>query len=179
MKYTACYCEENIWHLCADPAVTDNDADIRVVWVSSLHQVCPIWCQRTAPGADEPVWWDYHVFLLSHKSGNWLVWDLDTSLGLPVAAQTYFARAFKQPMPLHPVFRVMDADYYRREFSSDRSHMQGPDGKWMSPPPEWPAVVRDDLTFAAMRDMHDNRHGERLSLDEMERLVSGPIRHQP
>ena len=180
MKYTACYCEENIWHLCADPVVTganndaDNNADHKVVWVSSLQQVCPIWHQRSA-ATGEPVWWDYHVFLLSRTGEQWLVWDLDTSLGLPVEAPVYFAAAFKRPMPLQPVFRVMDASDYRRDFSSDRSHMQNGDGSWMSPPPVWPAIVREDLTFTAMRDMHDNRFGVRLSLDEIERLISGGI----
>jgi hypothetical protein len=170
MKYTASYCEENVWYLCADPAVSAIEK--KVVWVSSLQKICPIWCQRLAASDGEPVWWDYHVFLLSLTGDQWQVWDLDTRLGLPVEATEYFTKAFRQPMPIPPIFRVMEASYYRRVFSSDRSHMKRADGSWMATPPAWPAIGEGASTFAEMLDMRSTVHGDLLGLDEIEYLVS-------
>lgn len=170
MNYAACYCEENIWHLCADPVVSATQR--KVVWVSSVQQICPIWYQRSAVSVHEPVWWDYHVFLLAQTGDQWQVWDLDTLLGLPVEASAYFAHAFRRPLPLQPVFRVMDASYYRRTFSSDRSHMMQIDGSWMAAPPAWPAIENDKLTFDEMRDMRSVAHGELFDLEAIEHFVS-------
>lgn len=170
MNYTACYCEENVWHLCANPVVPALEK--KVIWVSSLQQVCPIWNQRSAASAGESVWWDYHVFLLARTSDSWQVWDLDSILGLPVDAAAYFAGSFSRSTPIQPVFRVMDSGYYRRVFASDRSHMKQTDGSWLATPPAWPVIGAAATTFTQMLDMHSDVHGELLSLDEIECLVS-------
>jgi len=159
MKYTACYCEENVWYLCADTALATMEKT--VVWVSSLHQICPLWCQQASASIDEPVWWDYHVFILARSNDHpWMVWDLDSTLGLPVSGREYFERTFRSPMPLQPVFRVMGDTYYRNTFSSDRSHMRNEDGSWQATPPEWPAIRTDQLTFTDMLNMRSSLHGE-------------------
>lgn len=170
MNYAACYCEENVWHLCADPALPETEK--RVVWVSSDRQICPLWCQRSAAAVDEPVWWDYHVFLLARGTGNqWQVWDFDTTLGMPVASGEYFSKTFRQPMPVQPVFRVMDSAYYRDAFASDRSHMKSADGSWLAEPPVWPPIISKEfskeLSFADMLNMRSHKHGELKSLDEV------------
>lgn len=164
--YTACYCEENIWHLCVDERVPDGEK--LVLWVGSLQQYSPMWCQRSSAGPDVPVWWDYHVILLV-QTHRWFVWDLDTTLPLPVDVDEYLAQTFRLPDDL--IFRLMDADYYRKAFSSDRSHMRDSGGRWLASPPVWPAIRTefeiDRLTFAEMRDFSRHAHGELLDLENL------------
>jgi hypothetical protein len=73
----------------------------------------------------------------------WEVWDLDTTLGMPVPASDYLRRSFRPGIPeeLEPRFRVVDADLFARTFSSDRSHMRLPGGRWRKKPPPWPAIA--------------------------------------
>ena len=166
MNYTAYYCEENVWHLCADPRLAAMDK--RVVWVSSQLQICPLWCQRAATRIGAPVWWDYHVFLLAREANAvWQVWDLDSTLALPVNSSEYFDQTFKSLMLSEPVFRVMHSSYYLASFSSDRSHMKNTDGSWQSAPPDWPAITSDELTFADMLDMRCKAHGDLYRMDEL------------
>lgn len=164
-RYTSCYCEENIWHLCADPAVPGTQK--LVLWMGSLQPYCPLWFQRSSECPDqEPVWWDYHVVLLAFTD-QWRVWDLDTTLDLPVSAASYFSQTFRAAMLYPPVFRVMDSDYYQRTFSSDRSHMLGADGQWLVAPPSWPAIQHDELTFADMLNFESNLHGSLMGFNEL------------
>lgn len=171
--YTACYCEENIWHLCRHPAV--SGADKKVVWISSESGVCPLWHQRAAQSVDQPVWWDYHVILLVNN-GEWLVWDLDTTLTMPISASTYIDRTFASHQSgssvFDPLFRVMDADYYRREFASDRSHMRDARGQWQAPPPAWDVILPHTSTFPDMVDFRSSLHGELLSLPQLRTLTA-------
>lgn len=37
-------------------------------------------------------------------------------------------------------FRVISAEQYLTEFSSDRRHMRRPDGTWIKPPPPYPPI---------------------------------------
>lgn len=158
--YTACYCEENIWHLCGEPKL--RDAEKYVVWIGGQQSYHPFWYQRVSVDPEMPVWWDYHVVLLVWSQG-WKVWDLDTSLSLPVDAGVYFSQTFRLADEL--VFRVMDSEYYRQVFSSDRSHMMNAGRQWLSAPPEWPFIQNGRLTFAEMRDFADCSHGELLNIE--------------
>ncbi len=101
-----------------------------------------MWHQRAAAAPDEPVLWDYHVVVLARAP--WEVWDLDTTLGLPVSATTYLRRSFRPELRLPPQyaprFRLVDAAQLVATFASDRSHMLGPDGRYTQEPPPWPAI---------------------------------------
>lgn len=175
LSYKSCYCEENIWQLCGNPLVAEYHQ--KVVWISSLSGICPLWHQRAGADAQTPVWWDYHVILLV-ETDSWKVWDFDTTLARPLPAVDYFDNTFKKSSPVQPLFRVMDGAYYRRHFSSDRSHMQNSDGQWLAEPPEWPKIWSGRDTFAQMLDFSENTHGAIVSLETLlcEECVPGTVR---
>lgn len=154
-RYCPFYCEENVWHLSADPQVPG--ADRRVVFVSNPARQVVLWAQRAASQPDEPVVWDYHVVLLCDVENTWRVWDLDSTLGLGVLLDEWARASFEVlPMPreLRPMFRCIEADAFRRSFASDRSHMRRPDGTYASPPPPWPRIGQGNNLhrFIDMRD---------------------------
>lgn len=140
-RYCPRYCEENIWHLAQDPVF--SGCATTVALISNAAGACLFWDQQICPEPDLPVWWDYHVILLSRKD-RWLVYDLDTALPLPVDAGTYLFRTFRfqdrMPVAFRPRFMLFDGGEYVETFASDRSHMRDEDGGWLSPPPEWPAI---------------------------------------
>lgn len=165
------WCEENVWHLCADARVQDRVAEVAVVTnadrrVALLHQ-------RASPRPDGLVVWDYHVLLFSQEGEAWLAWDLDTTLGFPVSAREYLARTFPPaPDPTwQPRFRIVDRDAYVREFGSDRSHMRGPDDEWLQPPPPWPAIGRG-RSLPRLLDLADASAGQWLDIDALQRRYS-------
>jgi hypothetical protein len=181
LRYTANYCEENVWQLAAEAGLADGARD--VVLVTSEARATPCWWQRATPGGG-PVIWDYHVFLVVRASPGALVYDLDTRLPFPCAAERYlaetFARAMALPTPHHPRFRVVDAATYRARFWSDRSHMRTADGGWTSPPPPWPPILapgasEDDgergppMTLTAALDRTQPSPGVWLDLDRLAR----------
>ncbi|MCA9558844.1 MAG: hypothetical protein KC583_09805 [Myxococcales bacterium] len=140
--YQPYYCEENVWHLAADPALAA--APRRVVFVSNPARQVLMFGQRAA-GEVGYVVWDYHVVLLVDDAG-WQVHDLDFVGGRPAPVATWLRASFpltgRVPGHLEPTLRVIDADRFRDVFSSDRSHMRAPDGGWLAPPPPWPAPGR-------------------------------------
>lgn len=163
-QYTACYCEENIWHLCSDSSIDATQK--QVLWVGCLQHHSPLWCQRASVDPEQdPVWWDYHVILLVFTD-QWRVWDLDTTLPLGVPANEYFLRTFRAAMAFPPLFRVMDSDYYQRCFSSDRSHMLDANQQWLVVPPSWPPIQNEKLTFSEMLDFTSNKHGTIMGFNE-------------
>lgn len=134
-RYCAFYCEENVWHLAGEAGFEDA----WVVFVSNGSRQVPMYAQRA--GAGDWVVWDYHVFLLQHGE----VWDLDTTLGLPVGLTGYLTTSFAKLAALRPelvpLFRVVRASTFRRRFCSDRSHMRTADGGWTHPPPAGPTIA--------------------------------------
>ncbi len=126
-----------------------------------------MWQQRAASQPDQAVWWDYHVILLSYDK-EWMVWDLDTRLDLPVSSREYYQKTFLHTQTDMPMFRVMDAGYYQAVFASDRSHMQTPDSSWLAPPPEWPAINNGNLSFLEMLDFKSDKHGTLLNINDMQ-----------
>ena len=141
--YRSCYCEENIWHLAREEWFREREA--MVVIVSGKGRYRRLWFQNNAESPETPVYWDYHVILLSFEEG-WWVWDLDTSLGLPVRADTYFHKTFLQQnidvAHSDVILRLVGAEEYVRKLSSDRAHMRLPSGEWVAPPPEWPMILQ-------------------------------------
>jgi hypothetical protein len=160
------WCEENVWHLCADARVQDGAAE--VVVVTNADRRVALFHQRASPRPDGLVVWDYHVLLLSQRDDAWLAWDLDTTLGWPVPASEYLERTFPPELDStwQPVFRVVARDAYAREFGSDRSHMRGPDGTWLQPPPSWPAIGRGH-SLPRLLDLADASAGPWLTIDAL------------
>ena len=84
-KYTSCYCEENVWHLCNDRIGDDGKA----IFISNDNRQCPMWHQRAAADG-EPVIWDYHVIYLSRVEKEWMILDLDSTLELLTTHESLF-----------------------------------------------------------------------------------------
>jgi hypothetical protein len=136
------WCEENVWHLAADPCAGAGERRVLIVSGTSGHVAC--WQQRAAaPG--EPVLWDYHVVMASAGADGWLLWDADSRLGFPLGLAAWLDGTFPAgagvPEAFRPRFLVVAAGDYRRDLWSDRSHMRRADGGWQRPPPEWPAPL--------------------------------------
>lgn len=178
--YCPYYCEENVWHLCADPRVAA--ADRRVLFISNPARCVAMWGQRAAPDPEQPIAWDYHVVLLLRPpAGAWEVWDLDALDPGPRAAEGWLLDSFDHarllPRRYAPRFRMVDAAQYRRHFRSDRRHMRRPDGTPMQPPPPWPAIrgeapacapVDDGCNLERFVDTADSSFlGQLFDLDEL------------
>lgn len=142
------WCEENIWHLCADPAVGPGERYVAMVTGTARQVAC--WDQRCAePGG--AVLWDYHVILLSGP--RWQVWDLDTRAPCPCPVADWTSRTFpieeQVTSGFRPRFVVVPAATYRKELWSDRRHMLLPDGTWTQPPPPWQAIESGTVPLAS------------------------------
>jgi hypothetical protein len=166
--YRSCYCEENIWHLAREEWFREREA--MVVIVSGEGRYRRLWFQNSAGSPEAPVYWDYHVILLSFEEG-WWVWDLDTSLGLPVPAATYFPETFLPQnidvADADVILRLIGADEYVRKFSSDRAHMRLPSGEWIAPPPEWPMISQGkDSNLLDWININHDAPGKLLTLAE-------------
>ena len=171
MLYQPFYCEENVFHLAHDPLVASRRRE--VVFISNASRTCAMWHQRAAARPGWPILWDYHVVLLAVAPGSHLVqvWDLDTTLGLPVPAGHYLRRSFQAGVDaeFEPRFRVVDADVFVRTFSSDRAHMRTPGGRYRKRPPPWPVIGAPGATpnLARFTDLSTPFLGEVLDLRGM------------
>ncbi len=158
-RYWPYFCEENIWHLCADRSVPVPVEERRVLFIAGVRGRFAMRRQRA--GGDGPILWDYHVVL----RGRDRIWDLDTTLGLPAPFDDWVRASF---LPLYrdfiPRFRVVDAAVYLDRFASDRSHMVGPDGLPLKPHPPWPPIGAG-MTLPRFIDMDHPFVGEVLDLD--------------
>ena len=140
-RHQPSWCEENVWHLCREARFTTRDP--HAVFISNARRAAPVWFQSAAPDG-EPVLWDYHVVLLARGDAAWEVWDLDTTLALPVTARRYAELALaagRLAPPWAQNLRVVAAPDFVATFRSDRSHMRTPDGTgWTAPPPQWEPI---------------------------------------
>ncbi|KAL3918904.1 MAG: hypothetical protein SGARI_007334 [Bacillariaceae sp.] len=195
-----CYCEENVWRLafrklhweaktlrgddnhdddsCCDSASSRKQQQQQqrfyVVFVSNPKGCVPMLQQLASSNRDKPIFWDYHVILLSTRStscnsssGNdegsndrynseqtmtmSQIWDIDSHLPCPCPFPQYvqevFLRHERWPSKYQPYFRVVDALVFLENFSSDRSHMMinAETGEWSAPPPEYECIrVKED-----------------------------------
>lgn len=169
--YCPFYCEENIWHLAADPRVGEGPR--HVLLISNGGQRVALWGQRS--GAEESgglVVWDYHVILTCGTGPDAVVWDLDTTLGAPVPLGAYLAESFRgAPEPFLPMFRVVPADVFRDRFASDRRHMRDDDGAFIRPAPSW-APIGSGHTLEMWLDFECNEPGKVLDLPGLVTLLS-------
>lgn len=168
--YAACFCEENVWQLAADPRVQEQERF--VLFISNAERACAMWAQRSAPAPTEPVVWDYHVVLIGRSGGDARVYDLDSVLPFPSPLRSYLAQSFplfgRLPARFEPRFRLLGAELYRARFASDRSHMR--DGaEWKALPPSWACIRSEEETMNLMRfvDLEQEFLGERCDLQDL------------
>ena len=91
-EYAPFYCEENVLRLC--PTL---GASAFAVLVTNARRSVEMLRQRAGGPGHGAVLWDYHVFALA-RGEEWLVWDLDTTLGFPVPAARWFAGELYEPL---------------------------------------------------------------------------------
>ncbi len=156
--YTACYCEENIWHLARQRMGERSDRGA-VVMISNPARRVALAAQRSGHGELRLTVWDYHVVYV--EAGE--VYDLDSTLAPPAQVRAYVAATFPAVhavpgRPYRPVFSVLSAESYLEVFSSNREHMRDADGRYLSPPPPWPPIYRPErgnTLFALVDGKHE------------------------
>ena len=138
--YQAFWCEENVWQLAQRPETAGDERLVLVLTGAAGAMAC--WQQKAGLDGD-PIAWDYHVVLATRDAG-WRIWDLDCRVGCPLPASAWLSSTFPfpevVPAALQPRFALFPASDYIERFSSDRSHMRDPDGRWLQPPPSWPPI---------------------------------------
>jgi hypothetical protein len=172
-KYSANFCEENIWHLCQNPALENFSK--KVLIVSNSIKNCPFRFQKSING-DEVVWWNYHVILFASNGDASLIYDFDSTLSVPLSGREYMERTFPRQASWStlnlPQFKAIEADDYLHSFFSDRSHMKDSVGNWLSPPPKWPLIGENrELPLSTLLDFSDSSTERIYSLEEMLGLV--------
>ena len=168
-KYTANFCEENIWHLCQNP---DLKAYTKIVLIiSNSNRNCPLWCQQSAVG-QEPVRWDYHVILLASSQEGSVIYDFDSTLDLPIPLDSYLKETFQSSFENEqPYFKLIDSLDYIQFFYSDRSHMKDGDGDWKFAPPNWPLINnKEDLPLPELLDFSENSNQKIYTLKEVKAM---------
>lgn len=159
------YCEENIWHLAADPVV--GEAPRVVAIITNEARKVAVWQQRAGQDDEGLVVWDYHVILIAGRGEGARVWDLDSRLGAPVPFADYLVETFRDsPKLFAPRFRLIEADEYRAKMSSDRRHMRDDRGEFMKPAPSWPCIGSGH-SLPALLDLNAPEPGRVMGLREL------------
>jgi len=169
-KYTANYCEENIWHLCQHPSLSGYSKQVLII--SNSLKNCPFYAQKSAQGYS-PVWWDYHVILLASKGGAHWLYDFDSTLPLPSSLNDYLNHTFPNSenwlQKDLPFFKAIPAEDYVSSFSSDRSHMIDIAGNWIFTPPIWSPIAGDgNLSIQSLMNFSEKYQEQLFSLEEMQ-----------
>jgi hypothetical protein len=109
-----CYCEENVWRL-AYRKLQSNDAgtnDYFVVFITNPLQCVPMYHQLAVTDPTKPIYWDYHVILISRSredGSSAEVFDLDSHLPFPCRLEKYLTDVFISeihwPEQYKPYFR--------------------------------------------------------------------------
>ncbi|PAA66389.1 hypothetical protein BOX15_Mlig008920g1, partial [Macrostomum lignano] len=149
--HTACYCEENVYHL-----IRQLRAVPSALFISNPARLAPVWCQRASSRPDGLVFWDYHVVAIDGSQNPPLVYDLDSKLDFPCSLPLYFEHALRpnslvdqllarpmseRPGRLHRRYRLVSGQNLMRHFASDRRHMRHKStGAWLAPPPAYPCI---------------------------------------
>lgn len=159
-RYTAYFCEENVWWLAR--SLTEAGiaaAHMQVLLFSNATQSVLLLNQRAAdPG--QPVAWDYHVVLRVDIDPSPQILDLDTRLDFPTPYLGYLRRTFpaqsELPARYRTWVRVIPGEGYLTHFHSDRSHMRGrlPAEAYPDYPIIQPASGIAPIDLADYRDMH-------------------------
>lgn len=172
-KYSANFCEENMWHLCKNPELADFSK--KVLIVSNSNRNCPFRFQKSING-DEIVWWNYHVILWATDQESNFIYDFDSTLPVPISGREYFEKSFERNESWLesdlPCFKAIESEDYLASFFSDRSHMKDADDNWISSPPKWPLIGIDGgLTLPALLDFTPSSQERIYPLEEMSALI--------
>ena len=137
--------------------------------VSNTGRCIPYFAQRSAAVGD-PVFWDYHVWLLAEHEDELYALDLDSRLPMPTPLTLYLDASFPEyptwPKAYWPWFRPIRRDQYLAEFASDRRHMR--DGeRWHAPPPPWPCIGNGHILDAWREIPGVALPGKVLTVDEL------------
>ncbi|XP_023527268.1 protein N-terminal glutamine amidohydrolase isoform X2 [Cucurbita pepo subsp. pepo] len=150
--------EENVYFLCKKLCTNRMDdatgADLFVVFISNEKKQIPLWHQKASKREDGLVLWDYHVICVQRKTEGefpFIVWDLDSTLPLPIPLGSYVSQAIRPSFQISPeyqrLFRIIHAPIFFRHFASDRRHMKDSNGNWIAKPPDYEAIVAEDGTI--------------------------------
>ena len=162
----------------------NNFNNFKVLFLSNQNQTFPIWYQRagqTGPNGVGFCCWDYHVIAIDIEEK--LIYDLDSTLKVeessqsslsgalpsenhenptfPLKIETYFKHLLQSDTNFAPQFHqkihLIDADFYLKNFASDRSHMiNEKTGQYNATPPDYDCIV--------------NNNGETNNLDEFRKF---------
>jgi hypothetical protein len=136
------------------------------------HTQVALWRQKASRRSDGLVVWDYHVILLEKTTQGGLIYDLDTTLPYPSSLTSYVKETFAETLPKYrSFFRVVPADEFLANFSSDRSHMlvAGSTTKYLAPPPTYPCIQRNGVAtnlFDKFLNIQDTTYGTVMNLDQ-------------
>ncbi len=128
-RYTAFFCEENVWWLVKDLFARGVEQEAaRVLLFTNVQRSIVAMNQRAAvPGG--PLIWDYHVVLQASLGEQDWIFDFDSRLPFPTPSSDYLNATFpaqdKLPALYRTEVRVIPAAAYLAHFFSDRSHMLG------------------------------------------------------
>ncbi len=158
-RYTARFCEENIWWLASSLAEEGCDlASMMALFISNPDKSALLMAQQAAsPG--QAVLWDYHVVLHLQGPDRPSVFDFDSRLPFPTAAADWFASSFPLQSSLPPQYRTwirqVPAAHLLQHFYSDRSHMRGvvPQSEFPPDPIICPAQPADRIALSEYHDM--------------------------
>ncbi|WP_158858557.1 protein N-terminal glutamine amidohydrolase [Lunatibacter salilacus] len=168
-KYTANFCEENIWHLCQNPELAAFTKTVLII--SNRSRNCPLWHQKSAVGQDT-VRWDYHVVMLASSPEASLIYDFDSTLDLPSPLGRYLELTFRSEYENEqPAFKAIDSNNFIHLFFSDRSHMKDPEGNWTFAPPSWPLIQNTEkLPLPELLDFSENSNQNIYNLEEVKAM---------
>lgn len=128
-RYTARFCEENIWWLARSLADEGLDSkQMNVLFLSNSTSSIVVLNQRASPQGGAMLW-DYHVILDALIEDERWIFDFDTRLNFPEKKVCYMSNTFPSqsaiPLCYRTRVRIIPATSFLRHFSSDRSHMEG------------------------------------------------------
>ncbi len=172
--YTPYYCEENIWHLCAEDHFK---ASSWVLFISNPANQFAIWNQkRVEPG--EALLWDYHVILLHHDDKIWRIFDFDTREDFGCEAIRYLESSFPTAIPesLVPSFLVQKSATFGAHFQSNREHMKDEKGDFIKPPPTWNPISKTSNLESYL--LMNNKKNTILTLDDIRVLIQGASKEE-
>jgi hypothetical protein len=176
------FCEENVWRLAYRKTHQEPEKGYFVAFISNPMKYVPMFQQLASDNVDTPCCWDYHVILLSLTlpENKVIVWDFDSRLPYPCPLSDYLEQSFPYDdrEPFAPLFRLIPASSFLKNFSSDRMHMYDAETQtWNAPPPHYdcilsgPSNLNAHLDFTTQRSSppteDDSVYGKVLNLLEL------------
>ena len=168
------YCEENVWRIAyrRHAAQSPPTRQHWVVFISNERGLVAMQHQKALRG-DNVSCWDYHVVLFARDPGqSIMVYDVDSTLSYPCPLDEYLEQSFPSNVfrRYQPQFRMINAQTYLEDFSSDRRHMIK-DGEWQQPPPPYPCIEPNaNNTFDFFRDFRPHR-SDTITLEQLRKSI--------